>query len=168
MQQLLNTRGKLLGVDFGDKRTGLAISNDMRTLASGITQISVGGMQKTAAAVAQVAKDRAVVGVVVGLPVNMDGSHGPRAQHAEKFAGLLREALTALAVEIPVVMQDERMTTMAASRYLNETDTKGAKRKGVIDTLSAEIILQNALDKLRFMRERAEAAGATAEREETL
>ena len=168
MQQLLNTRGKLLGVDFGDKRTGLAISNDMRTLASGITQISVGGMQKTAAAVAQVAKDRAVVGVVVGLPVNMDGSHGPRAQHAEKFAGLLREALTALAVEIPVVMQDERMTTMAASRYLNETDTRGSKRKGVIDTLSAEIILQNTLDKLRFMKERAEATTAAAESEETV
>ena len=154
MKQLLATKGKLLGVDFGDKRTGLAISNDMRTLASGITQISVGGMQKTAAAVAQVAKERAVVGVVVGLPVNMDGSHGPRAQHAEKFAGLLREALASLSVAIPVVMQDERMTTMAASRYLNETDTKGAKRKGVIDTLSAEIILQNALDKLRFMKER--------------
>ena len=157
MNQLLQTKGKLLGVDFGDKRTGLAISNDMRTLASGITQISVGGIQKTAAAVAQVAKDRAVVGVVVGLPVNMDGSHGPRAQHAEKFAGLLREALTALGVEIPVVMQDERMTTMAASRYLNETDTRGSKRKGVIDTLSAEIILQNALDKLRFMKERETA-----------
>ena len=168
MDRILHTQGKLLGVDFGDKRTGLAISNDMRTLASGITQISVGGMAKTAVAVAEVARERGVVGVVVGLPVNMDGSHGPRAQHAEKFAGLLREALTALAVEIPVVMQDERMTTMAASRYLNETDTKGAKRKGVIDTLSAEIILQNALDKLRFMRERAEAAGATAEREETL
>lgn len=158
MNQILQTKGKLLGVDFGDKRTGLAISNDMRTLASGITQISVGGMQKTAAAVAQVAKDRAVVGVVVGLPVNMDGSHGPRAQHAEKFAGLLREALAALGVEIPVVMQDERMTTMAASRYLNETDTRGSKRKGVIDTLSAEIILQNALDKLRFMKERAAAS----------
>ena len=168
MNQLLATRGKLLGVDFGDKRTGLAISNDMRTLASGITQISVGGMQKTAASVAQVAKDRAVVGVVVGLPVNMDGSHGPRAQHAEKFAGLLREALTALSVEIPVVMQDERMTTMAASRYLNETDTRGSKRKGVIDTLSAEIILQNALDKLRFMKEREEATTAAAESEETV
>ena len=163
MNQLLQTKGKLLGVDFGDKRTGLAISNDMRTLASGITQISVGGMQKTAAAVAQVAKDRAVVGVVVGLPVNMDGSHGPRAQHAEKFAGLLREALTTLSVEIPVVMQDERMTTMAASRYLNETDTRGSKRKGVIDTLSAEIILQNALDKLRFMKEREAAAKESEE-----
>ena len=163
MNQLLQTKGKLLGVDFGDKRTGLAISNDMRTLASGITQISVGGMQKTAAAVAQAAKDRAVVGVVVGLPVNMDGSHGPRAQHAEKFAGLLREALTALDVDIPVIMQDERMTTMAASRYLNETDTRGSKRKGVIDTLSAEIILQNALDKLRFMKEREAAAKESEE-----
>ena len=167
MNQLLQTKGKLLGVDFGDKRTGLAISNDMRTLASGITQISVGGMQKTAAAVAQVAKDRAVVGVVVGLPVNMDGSHGPRAQHAEKFAGLLREALATLTVEIPVVMQDERMTTMAASRYLNETDTRGSKRKGVIDTLSAEIILQNALDKLRFMKEREASAADTTESEDT-
>ena len=116
MKQLLQTKGKLLGVDFGDKRTGLAISNDMRTLASGITQISVGGMQKTAAAVAQVARERAVVGVVVGLPVNMDGSHGPRAQHAEKFAGLLREALAALSAEIPVLMQYELITTMAASR----------------------------------------------------
>ena len=94
---------------------------------------------------------------MVGLPVNMDGSHGPRAQHAEKFAGLLAEQLTALGVDIPVVMQDERMTTMAASRYLNETDTRGSKRKGVIDTLSAEIILQNALDKLRFMKEREAA-----------
>lgn len=167
MNQLLATKGKLLGVDFGDKRTGLAISNDMRTLASGITQISVGGMQKTAAAVAQVAKDRAAVGVVVGLPVNMDGSHGPRAQHAEKFAGLLREALTALGVEIPVVMQDERMTTMAASRFLNETDTRGSKRKGVIDTLSAEIILQNALDKLRFMKEQAAATADGADTTES-
>ena len=154
MKRFIMRPGKLLGVDFGDKRTGLAISNDMRTLASGITQISVGGMQKTAAAVAEVAKERGVVGVVVGLPVNMDGSHGPRAQHAEKFAGLLSERLTDLGVDISVVMQDERMTTMAASRYLNETDTKGAKRKGVIDTLSAEIILQNALDKLRFIKER--------------
>ena len=157
MKSLLNLPGKILGVDFGDKRTGLSISNDMRTLASGITQISVGGMQKTAAAVAEEALTRGVVAIVVGLPVNMDGSHGPRAQHAEKFAGLLSEKLTELGSPLPVVMQDERMTTMAASRYLNETDTRGAKRKNVIDTLSAEIILQNALDKLRYMKEREAA-----------
>lgn len=149
MEQLLNVRGKLLGVDFGDKRTGLAISNDGQTIASGVTQISVGGMQKTAEAVAKVAAERGVLGIVVGLPVNMDGSHGPRAQHAEKFGRILQGL-----VDVPVAMLDERMTTMAASRYLNETDTRGQKRKSVIDTLSAEIILQNALDKLKYMRER--------------
>ena len=149
MQTLISVNGKLLGVDFGDKRTGIAISNDGQSIASGIDQISVGGMQKTAEAVADIAKSRAVSGIVVGLPVNMDGSHGPRAAHAEKFAGLL-----ARLVDVPVAMLDERMTTMAASRYLNETDTRGQKRKGVIDTLSAQIILQNALDKLKFMREK--------------
>ena len=148
MQQLLFVKGKLLGVDFGDKRTGLAISNDGQTIASGVTQISVGGMQKTAEAVAEIAVERGVSGIVVGLPVNMDGSHGPRAQHAEKFGRILQGLVT-----VPVAMLDERMTTMAASRYLNETDTRGKKRKSVIDTLSAEIILQNALDKLKFMRE---------------
>ncbi len=151
MNQLVQIKGKLLGVDFGDKRTGLAISDDRQTVASGIDQISVGGMQKTADAVARIAVERGVVAVVVGLPVNMDGSHGPRAQHCEKFAGELMRRLT-----VPVAMMDERMTTMAASRYLNETDTRGQKRKGVIDTLSAQIILQNALDKLKYMRARAE------------
>ena len=157
MEQLLNVRGKLLGVDFGDKRTGLAISNDGQTIASGVTQISVGGMQKTAEAVAKVAAERGVLGIVVGLPVNMDGSHGPRAQHAEKFGRILQGL-----VDVPVAMLDERMTTMVASRYLNETDTRGQKRKGVIDTLSAQIILQNALDKLKYMRERGdESSGNT-------
>ncbi len=151
MKRLLKTSGVLLGVDFGDKRTGLAVSNRGRSIASGIGQISVGGMQKTAVAVADIAAERGVVGIVVGLPVNMDGSHGPRAEHAEKFAALLHAALSSYGVEIPIVMQDERMTTMVATRYLNETDTRGQKRKGVIDTLSAEIILQDALDKLRYL-----------------
>ena len=151
MENILNTSGKLLGVDFGDKRTGLAISDERRTLASGIDQISVGGMQRTADAVAAIARERGVAGIVVGLPVNMDGSHGPRAEHAEKFARLLRERLAD--TDIVVGMIDERMTTMAASRYLNETDTRGQKRKGVIDTLSAQIILQNALDKLKYMKD---------------
>lgn len=146
MRSLLNTRGKLLGVDFGDKRTGLAVSNDSRTMASGLWQIQVGGMQKTAEETARIAREQGVVGIVVGLPVNMDGSHGSRAAHAEKFARLVGEASG-----LPVVLQDERMTTMAASRYLNETDTRGRRRRDVIDTLSAEIILQNALDKLKYL-----------------
>ncbi len=163
MKRFLDIPGPLLAVDFGDKRTGLAVSNRSRSIASGIGQISVGGMQKTAAAVAGVAQERGVVGIVVGLPVNMDGSHGPRAQHAEKFAGLLADRLAEAGHPIPIVMQDERMTTMVAARYLNETDTRGQKRRGVIDTLSAEIILQDALDKLRYLAERA---ADTAEQDE--
>ena len=83
---------------------------------------------------------------MVGLPKNMDGSEGFRAERCREFAELLRERLE----DVPVAMMDERMTTMSASRYLNETNTRGQKRKGVIDTLSAQIILQNALDRLKI------------------
>lgn len=152
MQRLLNTSGKILGVDFGDKRTGLAVSDKTRFLASGIGQISVGGMQRTAEKIVEIIKEENVTGgVVVGLPVNMNGSLGPRSEHAQKFASILEEKLAAASLTLPIVMLDERMTTMAASRYLNETDTRGQKRKSVIDTLSAQIILQNALDKLKNM-----------------
>ena len=106
-------------------------------------------MEKTAEKTAEIARELGVIGVVVGVPVNMDGSFGPRAQHAQKFANILQYKL---GDDVHVATLDERMTTMAASRYLNETDTRGAKRKQVIDTLSAEIILQNALDKLKYMQ----------------
>ena len=154
MQRLLKTQGRLLGIDFGDKRTGLAACDKNRIIASGIGQISVGGMQKTAAKIAEIIKEENITGgVVVGLPINMDGSHGPRAEHAEKFARILGELLAAdeKTANLPIVMLDERMTTMVATRYLNETDTRGSKRKQVIDTLSAQIILQNALDRLKNM-----------------
>ena len=153
MQRLKETQGKLLGVDFGDKRTGLAVSDKTRFLASGIGQISVGGMQKTAEKICEIIKTENVTGgIVVGLPVNMNGTHGPRAEHAEKFASILGTKMAECGLEMPIVMMDERMTTMAASRYLNETDTRGQKRKNVIDTLSAQIILQNALDRLKNMQ----------------
>ena len=154
MQRLLNTSGKILGVDFGDKRTGLAVCDKTRFLASGIGQISVGGMQKTAERITEIIKEQNITGgVVIGLPVNMNGSLGPRAEHAQKFASILGEKMENAGIsDLPIVMLDERMTTMAASRYLNETDTRGQKRKSVIDTLSAEIILQNALDKLKNMK----------------
>ena len=139
------TKGRILGVDFGDTRTGLAVSDASRFLASGIGYVSPGGIQKTADKVAEVAREQKVSAIVVGLPKNMDGSEGFRAERCREFAGLLRAQLE----DIPVAMIDERMTTMSASRYLNETNTRGQKRKGVIDTLSAQIILQNALDRLK-------------------
>ncbi|MBQ2249652.1 MAG: Holliday junction resolvase RuvX [Clostridia bacterium] len=141
---LKGTSGRLLGVDFGDTRTGVAVSDVSRFLASGIGYISPGGIVKTADALASIAREQKTVGIVVGLPRNMDGSEGFRAERCRELADMLRER-----TGLPVVMMDERMTTMSASRYLNETNTRGAKRKGVIDTLSAQIILQNALDRLK-------------------
>lgn len=141
---LKSTSGRLLGVDFGDTRTGVAVSDVSRFLASGIGYVSPGGIEKTADKIAELAREQRAVGIIVGLPRNMDGSEGFRAERCREFGEMLRER-----TGLPVVMMDERMTTMSASRYLNETNTRGAKRKGVIDTLSAQIILQNALDRLK-------------------
>lgn len=146
LEAVRGTVGKILSVDFGDTRTGLAVSDVSRFLASGIGYVSPGGIDRTAEAVAAAAKEQGAVAVIVGLPVNMDGSEGSRAQRCRKFAYMVR-SLSGLRV----AMFDERMTTMTASRYLNETNTRGKKRKGVIDTLSAQIILQNCLDRLRYM-----------------
>ena len=147
LQEIAQTNGKILGVDFGDTRTGLAVSDPSRMLASGIGFISPGGIEKTADAVAEIAREQRAVAIVVGLPVNMDGSEGARAARCRKFASMLEERLA-----LPVAMFDERMTTMTAARYLNETNTRGKKRKGVIDTLSAQIILQNCMDRLKYLK----------------
>ncbi len=146
LEALRKTTGRLLGVDFGDKRTGIALCDPSRLFATGLSTLSVGGIEKTADAVAAEALRQQAVGIVVGLPVNMDGSEGPRARRAAKFAWLLSSR-----TDLPIALFDERMSTMNASRFLDETNTRGAKRKAVIDTLSAEIILQNALDRLKYL-----------------
>ena len=147
IEKLAETQGKLLGVDFGDTRTGLSVSDSSRLLASGIGYVSPGGIEKCADAVAEIAREQRVSAIVVGLPVNMDGSEGSRAARCRKFAYMLSER-----TGLFVAMFDERMTTMTASRYLNETNTRGKKRKTVIDTLSAQIILQNCLDRLKYLK----------------
>lgn len=133
---------RILGVDYGDVRTGLALSDANRFLASGIGTIQMGGMRATAKKVAEVAKENDVGIIVVGLPKNMDGSEGASADKIRAFGELL-----APLTDAEIVFLDERVSTMAAHRILNMTDTRGAKRKSVVDTLSAEIILQNYLDK---------------------
>lgn len=139
------TTGKILGVDFGEARTGLALSDASRFLASGIGNVQGGGLEKSAERIAAAVAENGAVAVVLGFPVNMNGSEGPRAARVRELAELLRVKLPG----IPVALMDERMTTMAASRFLDQTNTHGRKRKGVIDTLSAQIILQNALDRLQ-------------------
>ncbi|MBQ9099011.1 MAG: Holliday junction resolvase RuvX [Clostridia bacterium] len=145
IEDIKATTGRVMGVDFGEARTGLAVSDAARLLASGIGNIPGGGLEKTAELVVNAAKEQRAVAVVIGLPVNMNGTEGPRAERARRLAELVAQREPTLAI----ALMDERMTTMAASRFLNETNTRGKKRKGVIDTLSAQIILQNALDRLK-------------------
>lgn len=135
------THGKYLGVDYGDIRTGLAECDIGGILAGGIMTIREGGMRHTALRVAREAEERGCVRIIVGLPKNMDGSEGGRAETVRAFAALLAE-MTAL----PIDFADERMTTMAAYRFLDATATYGKKRKESIDTLSAQIILQDYID----------------------
>lgn len=138
------THGKYLGVDYGDKRTGLAECDLSGQLASGICTISEGGMRKTAERVKKEAELRNCKKIIIGLPKNMDGTEGPRTDVVKAFASLLSEIC-----DIPIEYFDERMTTMAAYRFLDGAGTFGKKRKEVIDTLSAELILQGYLDRER-------------------
>lgn len=141
------THGKYLGVDYGDKRTGLAECDISGLIAGGIGTISEGGMKKTAVRVAEEAEKRSCKRIVIGLPKNMDGSEGPRADVIKAFGALLSEL-----TEIPIDYYDERMTTMVAYRFLGETGTYGKKRKETVDMLSAQIILQNYIDRERSMK----------------
>lgn len=134
--------GRYLGVDYGDVRTGLAVSDLSGFLASGIGQISPGGMHNTARLVAEEAKKQGAVRIIVGLPKNMDGSEGFRAETVRAFVALL-----ASETDVPIDLADERLSTCEAHRYLQSTGTGGKKRKGVVDTLSAQIILQDYLDR---------------------
>ena len=144
VEELKEIPGRILGVDFGDVRTGLALSDPSRLLASGLETIAPGGLEKTAVAVAERVRKEGAVAIVVGLPKNMDGSEGARADRCRQFAERLAE-LSGL----PVVLLDERLTTVAASRILNEANVRGKDRKKVVDTLSAEILLQNLLSRLK-------------------
>ena len=138
------SHGKYLGVDYGDKRTGLAECDISGMLASGICTISESGMKHTAIRVAKEAESRGCKKIIIGLPKNMDGTEGERTQVIYAFAELLRGETA-----IPIDFYDERMTTMVAYRFLGETGTYGKKRKAAVDTLSAEIILQGYIDRER-------------------
>jgi len=138
------THGKYLGVDYGDVRTGLAECDPSGLIATGIGTVKEGGMRKTAIRVAKEAEERLCKRIIIGLPKNMDGSLGERSEVIRAFAELVKEY-----TEIPIDFYDERMTTMIAYRFMSETGTYGKKRKGAVDTLSAQIILQSYIDKER-------------------
>lgn len=136
---------KIMAVDLGLKRTGLAISDPREMLASPIGTLEEWDLDRLARRIAEEATRQGAELLVVGHPRNMDGSRGDSAKRAEDFAATLQE-LTGL----PTRLWDERMTTVSAIGYLNQTDVRGKKRKQVVDTVAATIILQDFLDSRRL------------------
>lgn len=135
---------KILGIDYGDVRVGLAVSDVTEFLASGIGNLKITGMNNAVELVCQKIKEHNCEKIVLGLPLNMNGSHGEKADKIKVFGEKLKEA-TGLCVDYV----DERLTTVIAHGFMNETGTHGKKRKESVDTLSAQIILQNYLDSKR-------------------
>jgi putative holliday junction resolvase len=140
---LLPPRGALIGLDLGSKTIGVATSDPDRRLATTVETIARKAFTVDAARVLALAAERKAAGFVLGVPVNMDGSEGPRAQSTRAFARNL-----ARLTELPIALWDERLSTTAVERDLIAADASRAKRKAVIDQHAAVFILQGALDRL--------------------
>ncbi len=132
---------KIIGVDFGDVRTGVAVSDALGLTAQGIGTVYGRDPEKVADKVAALIKEQNAGLTVVGLPKNMDGTVGFRGEATLNFVEILKTK-----IDCEIVMWDERLSTVSAINILNETNTRGSKRKAVVDTVAACIILQNYLD----------------------
>lgn len=135
---------RILAVDFGLARIGLAISDETELLAQGLRVLKRVSDQKAADEIAGLAKDRDVGLIVVGLPKLMSGELGESAEHCLRFADRLRSA-----IDLPVEMFDERLTTVQAERMLISADVRRSKRRQVVDAVAATVLLQNYLDARR-------------------
>ena len=133
---------RILGIDYGDSRVGIAVSDPLGYTAQGIKTLPNKVYSKLLESVVNIALEYKVSAVVIGLPKNMDGTEGFRADITKTFTADLKEKLPG----VEFIFQDERLTTVQASGYLNVTNTRGKSRKNVIDTVAAEIILQSYLD----------------------
>lgn len=131
----------IMSVDFGDSRTGIAVCGKSEMMASPVTVIEEKDFEKCIEKTAALAKEQRAEQVVVGYPKNMNGTLGERAEKCQLFA----EKLESLA-GVPVKLWDERCTTVSAHNYLNVTNTRGKKRKAVVDAVAAVIILQSYLE----------------------
>ncbi len=149
---------KIMAVDYGDTRTGLAVCDRTEFLASPVGVIEERNFYFTIQKVAHAVKEYDVQMVVVGYPVNMNGTVGPRAEKCAQFAELLKTK-----VDVPVELWDERATTLEAQNYLSETGTYGKKRKEVIDEVAATIILESYMTYRHNMQKMAERKAAEAE-----
>lgn len=132
-----------MSVDYGDRRTGIALSDIRGILASPLTVIKESYQPKLAKKIVSLAVDNDVKTVVIGLPRNMDGSYGYRCDECKS----LGEAISNINAELNICFEDERLTTVMAHNVLNENNVRGKKRKDTVDAVSAVMILQSYLDK---------------------
>lgn len=131
---------RVLAVDYGDARTGIAISDLLCSIVGSTTVIHSRNQEKTIQEIAALVKEKEVGEIVVGLPRNMDGSEGPRAQLCREFAQKLQAEL-----QLPLTMWDERRTTVEAHQILSEHNYHGKKRKNTVDAVAASLILEGYL-----------------------
>jgi putative Holliday junction resolvase len=143
-------RGALIGLDLGTKTIGVAVSDPDRKLATAVETIARTAFTGDAQRVLALAAERSVVGFVLGLPLNMDGSEGPRAQSTRAFARNFAKL-----TELPIALWDERLSTVAVERDLIAANVSRAKRAAVIDQHAAIFILQGALDRLANLQKRS-------------
>ena len=132
---------RILGVDYGDSRVGLAVSDEMRVLASPLPPLQTGSMRKTIDEVAKLARETGAAVIVVGLPLNMNGTEGPQAGKVRAFGSKLGEVSGA-----EIVYKDERLTTVQAHRAFDQAGVSKSRRSRLVDSVSAQIILQSYLD----------------------
>ena len=133
---------RIIGIDYGDARVGIAKSDPLGITAQGVGTIKNKGTEKLLSELKKITDELAPEKIVIGLPKNMDGTLGFRAEATYAFAEALKTIYSG-----EIVFWDERLTTVGATRYLNETNTSGKARKDVIDTLSACLILEGYMQK---------------------
>lgn len=143
---------KIMAVDFGDARTGLAVCDRTEFLASPIGIIEEKSFAKTAEKIVYASREYDVSMIVIGLPKNMDGTEGARAEKSHKLADTLRAV-----VDIPVALWDERQTTITAANILSENNTYGKKRKKQLDAVAATVILESYLAHRRAQQSKGES-----------
>jgi putative Holliday junction resolvase len=154
-QQSLAPGARLIGIDVGTKTLGLALSDVSRTVASGLETIRRTKFKADVSRLLAIAVEHKIGGLVIGWPLNLDGTVGPRAQATRAFQRNL-----AAITDLPMLLWDERLSTQAAERTLLESDASRRRRAEVIDKMAATIILQNALDRMRRdVRATADEAG---------
>jgi putative Holliday junction resolvase len=144
--------GAVMGLDLGTRTIGVAVSDGLRSVATPLETVKRSKFTLDAARLMEIAAGRGITGIVLGLPRNMDGSEGPRAQSTRAFARNL-----ARLTDLPLAFWDERLSTVAAERALLEADTSRRRRAEVIDHVAAAVILQGLLDRLRHIRLETEA-----------